>query len=217
MATADAKKSTKRTRLNPEDRKQIILDTSARIVSEEGVSVLTMDRIGKEVGVSKSLIYAYFPNVTQLLKELYARELKALRMLQVAAADEATTFEGMVRRVTHVYMEYIDTRGMLLYRLQSEPSITDGITGPTYYSRATAVNYVAEIIHETFDIPMDIAVAATDISYGLPEAGGNYLHRKKADRQQIEDLTATMLIGSIKELAANYQTRLRPLKRGKSE
>lgn len=217
MSGKALKKNAKRTRLHPEDRKQIILDTAARIVSDEGVSVLTMDRIGKEVGVSKSLIYAYFPNVTQLLQDLFARELRTLRALQAEAADEAQTFEGLVRRVTSVYMRYIEDRGLLLHRLQSEPSITGGISGPTYYSRSNAVNYLAEIIHENFDIPLEIAVAATDISFGLPEAGGNYLHRTKADRQQIEDLTATMIIGSMKELSANYNTRLRPLNKLKSD
>lgn len=212
MNAQTVKKRNKRTRLSPEDRKQNILDAAAKIVSEEGVSVLNMDRIGKEVGVSKSLIYAYFPNVTALLQALFARELRSLRQLQAEAADKANTFEGLVSRVTSVYMSYIEERGVLLHRLQSEPSITGGISGPTYYSREQAVNYVAEIIHKTFDIPFDIATAATDISFGLPEAGGNYLHRVKADRKQIEELTATMIIGAVKELSANYNARLRPLK-----
>lgn len=202
----------RRTRLKPEDRKENILDHAATMVADEGVAGLTMERIAKAAGVSKSLIYAYYPNVTQLMKELYGRELKTLRKLQTVEAEKAQTFESLVRRVTRVYLKYIEDRGLLMQRLQSEPSVATGIEGPTYYSRDLAVNYLAEIIAENFSIPLDVARAATDISFGLPEAAGNYLHTNKAERQEVEDLTVTMIIGSVKELSANYVSRLRPLK-----
>ncbi len=207
----------KRRRLKPEDRRQSILDHAATIVASEGVAVLTMDRISKEVGVSKSLIYAYFPNVTELLKELFARELKRLRYLQGVEAEKAQTFENLVRHTTRVYLQYIDERGLLLQRLQSEPSVTDGISGPTYYSRDVAVHYIADIVHLNFDIPLDVARAATDISFGLPEAAGNYLHNSGACRQEIEDLTVTMIIGTFKGITESYMTRLRPLVRPQAD
>ena len=36
----------------------------------------------------------------------------------------AETFEALVRGVTHVYLCYIEDRGLLIERLQAEPSVS---------------------------------------------------------------------------------------------
>jgi len=107
-------KSQKRVRLAPSERQTFILDHVAEIVARDGVSALSMDRIGREAGISKSLVYNYFPNITDLLRLLLQREWRRLRRQQVEAAQKANTFEDLVRSVTHVYLKYIDERGMLI-------------------------------------------------------------------------------------------------------
>ena len=206
-------KSLKRVRLAPSERQSLILDHTAQIIAREGVSALSMDRIGREAGISKSLVYNYFPNMTDLLRQLLQREWRRLRRLQAEAADKAETFEGLVRAVTHVYLKYIDERGMLIERLQSEPSVS-AIHDPTEFSRDQAVGYLAEIVTENFGLPPDIAKAATDISFGLPAAAGAYLQQRKLSRDQLEDMTVTMIMGTFNELMREQTARLRPIQRG---
>lgn len=203
----------KRTRLKPEDRKESILDHAARIVAADGVAALTMDSVGKHAGVSKSLVYAYYPNVTELLKALLKREMRRLRRLQAKAVENAETFEDLVRQVTREYLKYIEDRGLLIQRLQSEPTVSEGLGGPTSYDREIAVETLADIVVENFGLPKDLARATIDISFGLPEAAGNYLHHSGEDRKKVEDLTVTMIIGTLKEVQASYTTKLMPLKR----
>ena len=202
-----------RQRLAPEVRRGSILKHAAEIISGEGMAALSMERIGRQAGVSKSLIYAYFPNVTELLRELLYQELKHLRERQMQASENAQTFEQLVRTVTHAYLEYIEEHGLLIHRLQAEPSVAQGRTGPVDYARDASVNTVAEIISSNFDIPMETAIPATDISFGLPQFAGDYLINHDVDKQFIEDLTVTMIIGSIETLQKNFATRLKPLKR----
>lgn len=215
MATPDRipkAKSHKRVRLAPAERQSLILDHTAEIIAREGVSALSMDRIGREAGISKSLVYTYFPNMTDLLRQLLQREWRRLRRLQAEAADKAETFEGLVRAVTHVYLRYIDERGMLIERLQAEPSVS-AIHDPTEFSRDQAVGYLAEIVTEHFGLPPDIARAATDISFGLPAAAGAYLLQRKVGRNQLEDLTVTMIMGALNELKRDQTARLQPFRR----
>ncbi len=200
-----------RTRLAPEERIAIILDHTATIVASEGVAAVTMEKIGIAAGISKSLVYSYFPSTTDLLKKLLNRELKALRRRQMEASDNANTFEQLVRAVTREYLMHIEERGILIYRLQSEPSVSKG-GGITDYTRDAAVQYLAEIVHKVFDIPMSIAVPATDISFGLPDAAGIYLDRKKADRQMVEDITVAMIIGCVKTLKENYEVSFKSIR-----
>jgi AcrR family transcriptional regulator len=177
-----------RTRLSPEVRKNLILDHAAEVVAVEGVSALSMERLGQKAGISKSLVYAYYPSMKELLQTLLKREYKSLRVLQSKAAEGAETFEQLVRQTTKAYLSYIDERGLILDRLAAEPSLSEH-GDPTEYSRVTAI----------------------DISFGMPAAAGHYLRRHKVSRQTVEDITVAMMIGSIEGLKRNYETALKPL------
>ncbi len=203
-----------RRRFSPEKRKSLILDHTADIVAREGVAQLSVERIGKEAGISKSLVYAYFPNLTELLRELYQREMRRIRRAQAEAAEGATTFEDLVRSITHAYLSHMHERGPLIERLQAEPSVSD-TRDPTEFSRDRAVDYLADIIMHHFDLPPDIARAATDISFGLAASAGAYLHRGNLDLKTVEDLTVTMFIGTIIHLKDEYSVRRQPLRRGR--
>ena len=201
-----------RKRLAPEERQSSILDHAADIVAAEGVSAVTMDRVAKAAGVSKSLVYVYFQSTTELLQKLLQRELKRLRLKQVVAAENARTFRELVRYVTHAYLTYIEERGQIINRLQHEPSVAQGTDNPTDFKHDDAVLYLAEIVSENFDIPMELAIPASGISFGLPVAAGNYLDSKDTDLKTIEDLTVTMIIGCVEALQSNYTTAHKPLK-----
>lgn len=202
-----------RRRYSPEKRRELILDHTAEIVAREGVATLTIEQIGREAGISKSLVYAYFPNLTELLRELYQREMKHLRRLQAAAAANADTFEALVRSVTHEYLKYYDERGLIIERLQNEPSVS-GMHDPTDYGRDAAVDYLTDIVIAHFGLPRDIARAATDISFGLPASAGSYLHRHDLPLKTIEDLTVTMIIGTILNVKNEYAAHGKPGEHG---
>jgi len=201
----------KRTRLAPEKRRTLILDKTAEIVAREGVANLSMDQIGREAGISKSLVYNYFPNLNELLKVLLEREMRRLRRAQRQAAEEAETFEDLVRGVTHEYLTYIDERGLIVERLQAAPSVSD-THDPTDYSRAPADEYLGQLAQDLFDLPPEIARAATDISFGIPSAAGMYLLKRQLPLKEVEDLTVTMILGTFTAIKTDHtinKTRLR--------
>jgi AcrR family transcriptional regulator len=206
----------KRTRLSPEVRKDLILDHAADIVANEGVSSLTMERVGKEAGISKSLVYAYFPTLKEMLQTLLKREYQRLRVLQDAAAQSAETFEQLVRRITTTYLTYMEERGLILDRLSAEPNLSE-YSDPTEYSRDIAVRHLAKVVRDNFDIDMEIALPAVDISFGMPAAAGHYLIRHDVNRQTIEDITVAMIIGSVEALARTYKTSFKLLKNARPE
>lgn len=192
-----------RRRLSPEMRRSLILDHAAELVAREGVAPLSIEMIGREAGVSKSLVYAYFPNLTSLLRELFQREMRRLRRLQADAAVNASSFEELVRSVTHVYLKYIDERGLIIERLQHEPSVSE-MHDPTDYGRDAAVDYLTDRVLEYFDLPRDLARAATDISFGLPASAGTYLLRRELDLKALEDLTVSMILGTMAAVTRDH-------------
>jgi len=205
----DIKKT--RTRLPPEARIAEIMDHCAAIVSTDGVAAVTMETVSKAAGISKSLVYSYFPSTTELLKKVLLREWEVMQKKQLMAAEDAHTFDQLVRSVTREYLKHIEERGVLIHRLQSEPSVSEGNISVTDYGRESSVQYLAEIVNRVFDIPMSIALPATDISFGLPEAAGNYLDQNNVDRQIVEDITVMMIIGSVKSLKDNYELSIKSI------
>lgn len=183
----------------------MILDTVADIVATEGVSCVTMERICQEAGISKTLIYKYFSGPNDLLTQLLERELKSLRMEQIEGAAKAETFEDLVRSSTHLYLNYIAEKGLIIDRLQADPNLLS-LSNPTYYGRDAVVDNLSPAVAEHFGLPLEIARAATDVSFGLPSAAGEYLLRGKLDRQQLEDLTVSMIIGSFVMARNEYLT-----------
>lgn len=205
-----------RTRLNPETRKNMILDHAAKFIATEGISALTMERLGAEAGISKSLVYAYYPSMTDLLQTLLKREYTLLRKQQKIASDSAETFEQLVRRITRSYLAYIEDRGLLLERLMAEPSVAT-LGDPTEYQRSKAVDHIANIVADTFEIDIEIAIPVVDISFGMPAAAGNYLIHHHANRQTIEDITVAMIVGSVEAVRQRYDASLKPLVRRSTE
>ncbi len=177
----------------------MILDSTAALIVEQGTADLSLEAIGEKAGVSKTLMYRYFGSLIVLLKALLDREYRHLRTKQLEAAESAGTYEDLVRKVTRAYLLYIEERGLIIDRLQAYPNIAKA-QNPTHYNREPSVEYFAEVTAELFDIPRDVAVAATEISFGLPAAAGEFLVRSGMDRQMIEDITVSMILGSVNGL-----------------
>ncbi len=190
----------------------MILEHAAEAIATEGISSINMERLGRAVGVSKSLIYSYFPSLNDLLWALLKQEYTHLRKLQAEAADSAETLEQLVRRVTRVYLKYIEERGLLMERLSAEPAVTQ-YGDPTMYGRQPAVDYLTKTISKTLGIDPAIAAPAIDISFGLPAAAGRYLTQHEVDRQKIEDITVTMILGAIEAVGKSYNLSFKPLEK----
>ncbi|MEO0439188.1 MAG: helix-turn-helix domain-containing protein [Pseudomonadota bacterium] len=199
-------------RYSPEIRRAMILDTAAQLIESNGISQLSMERIASHADVSKALIYRYFDGIKELMRELLHRELVQLREAQFAAAEAAETFEELVRGITKTYLSNIATKGLLIERLQSDPAIS--VTkDPTAFDRERSVDYLADLVNRNFDIPIDIARAVTDISFGVPSAAGAYLLRHDVDFDDLTEITVSMIIGSVNGIRDDYMIRKRKLKR----
>ena len=75
--------------MDPQERKQLILDRSAEIFAHKGVSATTIREIADAVGVYSGALYHYFPSkeaiVTELIRE-YIEDLST-RCTEVLARD----------------------------------------------------------------------------------------------------------------------------------
>ncbi len=191
-------------RMNPEDRESAILDCAATIVAREGVSAATMDRISQESNVSRSLIYVYFKNVTELLQRLYLRETLALRKRQRHESAQLEDFEDYVRCLVRLYLENVHEKGDFMSKLMHEPTITGEFQSDFFVARRAASLTIAERISKEHAIPVSLAARLADMLMGLTARAGEQVLRFGLPYADAPNLVATMLMGAIEATANKY-------------
>lgn len=193
-----------RRRLDPEVRKQMILDKAALLVAAEGVAAATMDRIAREAGVSKPLVYAYFQNVTTLLQELLLRDQRRLWEEQTTAVSEAGDFDDLVQRTTQTYLKHVERSGMHIQRLMNEPSVAEVFQENERQRRQRVVDFLVTEMTRTLKVPREIANLVIELSLGMTGAAGELVSRGVVSRKKIEEILVCLYRGNSVALREQY-------------
>lgn len=198
-------KTPRNRRLDPEVRKSLILDAAAKLVAEEGLDAVSMERVGREARVSKALVYAYYPNRVSLLQELLLREHAHLVERQAIEVKKSSSFEDLIRRTTSTYLRYVEERGVHIQRLMSEPSVVAAFKEFDRKDRQRVVDFLAKEISSSYKIPKRMAALAAEVSMGMTGVAGDLINRGVVDRRTIEELTISLALGSLEALSKKYR------------
>jgi AcrR family transcriptional regulator len=193
-----------RRRLDPHIRRDLILDEAARIVAEEGVSSVSMERLGREAGISKALVYNYFPSRSVLLSELLLREYRHFQAEARKAKADVSDFEALVRVTTRAYLNYVAERGVLIQRLMNEPAVASAIRSVDAEGRQLTVAFFGQEIAKLHRLDPLMAAMAADLLMGLTGAAGDYLSRTGADIQTVEDIVVDMIMAALERLSERH-------------
>lgn len=191
-------------RLDPELRRNMILDRTAMLIAREGVSAVSMERIGREAGVSKALIYVYFKNQTALLQSLLLREQRRLTDQQSSAVGRAGDFKETVFNTTRTYLRYFEENGILLQRLLNEPSLAAAFEEHDRAERPRVVNTLARQMAETYDLPLRVAKVATELSMAMTGAAGGMISRGEISSSKVEEIILCLFDGSMTTLSERF-------------
>jgi AcrR family transcriptional regulator len=107
MSSAETKSAgSSRQRLSREARRRQLMETSWRIIREEGTEALTLGRLAEEAGVTKPVVYDHFTTRSGLLVELY----KEFDRRQTAIIDEAlqASEPTLASRAEVIASSYVD-------------------------------------------------------------------------------------------------------------
>ena len=201
---ADTQKAPRR-RLAPEDRVEQILNVAGQLVMDGGLTEMSMERLGRDAGVSKALIYNYFPNLTDLLRALLEREIMHLREKSVSVIASSGDFPDMIRRTTRMYIEHIATRGSLLQRLWQEPSVARAVAEKNVNSKDEAVRYFVKQVRKEYGLPLPVAIAAVQMQMSMTETAAQHISGDDIDLAT--DICVRLLLGGLDSLSKAYQDK----------
>lgn len=195
---------TRTRRMDPALRKGLILDKTAALIAREGVSAVSMERVGREAGVSKALIYIHFPNRTVLLQELLLREQRRLLELQTSAVRGAGSLEDLISLTTRAYLKHVEEDGLYIQRLMSEPSVSVAFRELDRRDRQRAVEFIAKEVTRSLNLPPRVATLATELSMGMTGAAAELVSSGAVSREQAEEILLCLFRGSMASLREQY-------------
>lgn len=204
MEQAPAVSALPRTRLDPEVRRHSILDATAGLVTAEGLGAVSMERVGREAGVSKALVYSYFASRLGLLSALLDREISTYRQEQLQAAEAARDVPDMVRVTTRAYLDHVARKGVLIERLITEPALAKALEASDAQARRSTIQYLATRLNADGAMPEAIALMLVELSLGLTGAGGAYLDRSGCDIDLLEDMLVAMILSNIRAVREGH-------------
>jgi AcrR family transcriptional regulator len=204
---ANAKTGARRQRLAPEVRAGLILDCAAKLIVEEGFTEISMERIGRDAGVSKALIYNYFPNLSDLLRALLEREINELREKGIAEINAADSFQDVIRRTTRTYIEHVYRRGSLLQRLWKESSVAKTLEEQDRRGHDETMRYFVKRVRKEYGLPLEVAIAAVDMQMAMTETAAQHLSNTNNNVDLATDICVHLLLGGLDSLAKAYQKK----------
>jgi AcrR family transcriptional regulator len=94
------------TRLNVDERRRQLLEAGARLFTERSYEELTMSRIASEIGISKGLLYHYFPSKADYFRATL--EQAAGDLERVTRPDPAKPPAEQLFYAVDAYLAWID-------------------------------------------------------------------------------------------------------------
>jgi AcrR family transcriptional regulator len=197
-----------RERLDPAVRRGRLLDAAARIVTRSGLTGITMEGVARAAGVSKGLVYNYFPTCHALLCDLLRRELDAIWLKQVEVVQEVDDFVGLARLTTRQYLQHVAEHGELLRPLLADPTLAAQMGTERATGRAATVRFFAKRMARDYGLPLEPALAACDLLIDLGAAASRRMMETGESPAYLEDLCVVMIEGAARAVTRRQKSRV---------
>jgi AcrR family transcriptional regulator len=147
--------ATQRPRLARADRREQLLDVTKSIVGEHGVHAISIDRVAREAGISRPIVYEHFTDLEGLLAALIDREgtraLEQLASFMPTARQGAAVIEVLLAGLTG-YLEAVQA-DPVTWRLVLMPpeGVPEFLRERTAIGRAAVVEQLSALIEQTYE------------------------------------------------------------------
>ena len=102
-------------RLDVDERRAQLIEVGTELFSKHSYEELSMARIAREAGISKALLYHYFPSKEEFFKAALAEG--AAELAQLTAPDQSLPPLEQVRTSTRAFVNWIGSRGAAYTKL----------------------------------------------------------------------------------------------------
>lgn len=180
-----------------------MLDVAERQLNAESSAAITMNAVGEAAGVSRALVYAYFPDQYRLLDALLARHVRAL---SEAGLERAAASGGALERLCACARLYL--RHLLEYRLalevvMREPDVARQLDGAVSAFRARIYRHLVRAVREELAMTAHEALIFVQLLAVIPAETARLALDGKLQPDEADELVERMVATSFNALLPN--------------
>lgn len=187
-----------RQRLSPDVRRRQIAEAATALLLEQSYLPLQMEALATKVGVSKGLIYGYFPTQHALFNSILADEMAALSEAGIEAAGGDLT-ERAIACAT-VYVRHIARRGPIIHYILRDGHMAGHLDRAAAALRDRLLRGFARSARRELRLPSAEATAATAMAAAIPEEMGRLVWQGELTLARAEELNAHLVTSAISSL-----------------
>lgn len=191
----------KRPRMARDNRRQQLLAVANRIVAEEGVPALTMERLAVAAVISKPVVYSHFDNRSALLVAMLDDHWRNIDAAVPRAPDEGEAYPDFIRRSIRAYLDTIQAGGStvrtFLYRGCDDPAVE----AARREREAVVVRLWTDRLPPHYGINRADAEVLNALYRASVETAAARVVRDPRDRRRIERIVVAMAIASLEALS----------------
>lgn len=184
-------------RLSSDDRREHILAAATGLLASYGVTDISMERLARQCGVSKALIYAHFPKLSAVLDGVAQREFESLEASGLTSALKSPEPALAATKSAHIYFQRVSRQGSVLHMLIINPAAASQFSNATRAMRNALLRRMAVRVREGTGLSIHHSVTGSVLLTSIPERAGRMVFEKQIDMgigaQLCELLTTTTL------------------------
>jgi AcrR family transcriptional regulator len=178
-------------RLNVDERRRRLLDAGAKLFAAHAYDEISMRAIAREAGISKALLYHYFPSKTAFFRA--ALQEAAAELERAIAPDPALAPIQQLTASLDAYLAWIDANGETWRKVMRSAEAAEVVEG----FRAATLDRVASGLTGARSAPPALRVALQGWLGYLDRAILDWIDRRDLSREQLRTLLVSAFGGAL--------------------
>lgn len=191
-----------RPRLPAAERRLILLQAAARVIEAQGFLPPAMEQVGREAGVSKALVYQYFPDAPDLCDAVLEAELDDLEAAGLEALVRLEPPDAAACAVADAYFDHVTRRGAVLHVIYRDAFMRGRLSLRARCFRDRILGRLARRLRLAGGLNARRAVGAVSLMLTIPEEAGRLVRQGRMTEPRARLLCRELLSGALESVVA---------------
>lgn len=194
-------KTKKRTRLPIEERRAQLLEIAARIVEQEGVDEVSLNRLAREARISQAQAHNCFARRVDVLVELARREIREFERSRQGVVLRGQDRITQIVLSTVNYLNEAGGRGSLLQSILLETDVREGLRRERAATRALLTDPIIDTMSMTYGMSKEEALGSNRLVTALCLRTGRLIANRDLSIEAGIRLCLPMVLGCVRSNA----------------
>ena len=181
-------------RLQTDERRRQLLEAGARVFTERSYDDASMAEVARAAGISKGLLYHYFPSKRDLF--VATLEAAAAELREITQPDPALPIPEQLVGVLDAYLRWIEAHADSYVKLLESATGSDDVRSYMAQMRASTVERMVEVLVRGGD-PAAVRTALHGFLWFIDGACLDWLANRDLSREQLRDMLAVAFAGAL--------------------